>query len=99
MNVQTYQWIYLAVVLALANWPWLSQRCFLILECEKKAVWIRLLETLVLFVVAGLLGRLLEQRVMGNLSTQDWEFYWVSFFVFLVFTFPGFIYRLYRVSH
>ncbi len=93
MSVQSYQWAYLAIALLLANWPWLTQRCFLILECESKAAWMRLLEWLILYFVVGLLGYVLEQRVMGTVHVQDWEFYAVTLALFMVFAFPGFVYR------
>lgn len=93
MSLSVLQWSFLAIALLLANLPWLSQRCFLILQCEHKPVWVRLVEWLALYAIAGGLGLLLEQRVTGSLHTQDWEFYWVTLFLFMVFAFPGFIYR------
>ncbi|MEB4592442.1 DUF2818 family protein [Candidatus Thiothrix sp. Deng01] len=96
MSLPSLQWVFLAVALLMANLPWLSQRCFLVLQCERKPVWVRLLEWLALYVVAGGLGLLLEQRAMGSLHAQDWEFYWVTFFLFMVFAFPGFVYRYVR---
>jgi hypothetical protein len=96
MNVTVLQWGFLAVALLLANLPWLSQRCFLILQCERKSAWLRLLEWLVLYFVVGGLAWLLEQRAMGAVHSQDWEFYAVTLSLFLVFAFPGFIYRYVR---
>ncbi len=63
------------------------------LECEQKKVWMRLLEWLVLYLVVGGLGYLLEQRLMGTTHVQDWEFYAVTASLFMVFAFPGFVYR------
>ena len=51
MDLQMYQWGYLLVAIVLANLPWLSQRCFLIVECAHKSAWIRLLEWLLLYLV------------------------------------------------
>ena len=93
MSLQAYQWVYLGVALLLANLPWLSQRCFLIFQCEKKSFAVRLLEWAVMFGVVGLLGSLLEQRLLGTRHPQDWEFYVVTLALFLVFAFPGFVYR------
>ena len=53
----------------------------------------RLLEWLILFFLAGLLARGLEKKITGEIHAQDWEFYAVGFCLFLVFAFPGFIYR------
>lgn len=96
MSLQSYQWMYLALALGLANLPWLNERCFFILQCAKKSAWTRLLEWLILYFVAGGLGYLLEQRVMGNNHPQDWEFYAVTVALFMVFAFPGFVYRYIR---
>ncbi len=93
MSLQAYQLAYLGLALFLANLPWLSQRCFLILQCASKPVWMRLLEWLFLYFVVGLLGLGLEQRLMGAGHAQDWEFYAVTIALFMVFAFPGFVYR------
>ncbi|WP_020559358.1 DUF2818 family protein [Thiofilum flexile] len=96
MTTLSYQIVFLVVVGVLANLPWLNQRCFFILECTKKSAWVRLAEWLMLYLVAGGLGYALEQRVMGNVQAQDWEFYAVTIFLFAVFAVPGFIYRYIR---
>lgn len=96
MDLNTYQWAYLVIALVLANLPWLSERCFLVVECARKSAWTRLLEWLLLYLVVGLLGYLLESRIMGNTHAQDWEFYAVTASLFMVFAFPGFIYRYVR---
>jgi lysylphosphatidylglycerol synthetase-like protein (DUF2156 family) len=93
MSLSVLQWGFLGLALLLANMPWLSQRCFLILQCEHKSAWLRLLEWFVLYFVVGGLALLLEQRAMGTVHAQDWEFYAVTLALFLVFAFPGFIYR------
>lgn len=93
MSLLSVQWGFLVVALVLANLPWLSQRCFLILQCERKSPWLRLLEWFILYFVVGGIAILLESRTMGNVHAQDWEFYWVALFLFAVFAFPGFVYR------
>ncbi|MFZ1386902.1 MAG: DUF2818 family protein [Thiolinea sp.] len=95
-SLQSYQWIYLAGALLFANLPWLSQRCFFILQCAKKSAWVRLLEWVILYFVVGGIGYLLEQRLMGSNHPQDWEFYAVTAALFVVFAFPGFVYRYIR---
>ena len=96
MSLQAYQWVFLAVAMLLANLPWLSQRCFLVLECESKGPWLRLLEWFGLYFVVGAVGYVLEQRLLGTNHTQDWEFYAVAASLFMVFAFPGFVYRYVR---
>lgn len=93
MSLPALQWGLLALTFLLANLPWLSQRCFLVLQCERKPAWLRFVEWLVLYFVAGGLALLLEQRAMGVIHPQDWEFYAVTLALFLVFAFPGFVYR------
>ncbi len=93
MSLPVLQWGFLALALLLANLPWLSQRCFLVLQCESKSMWVRLLEWLVLYFVVGGIAWLLEQRAMGSVHVQDWEFYASTLALFMVFAFPGFIYR------
>lgn len=90
------QWVFLAAVFLLANLPWLSQRCFLVLQCGYKSPWLRLLEWFALYFVAGGLALLFEQRAMGSIHPQDWEFYAVTLSLFMVFAFPGFIFRFVR---
>jgi len=58
-----------------------------------KGAAIRLLEWLVLYFVVGALGIGLEQKIMGNVHAQGGEFYVVTLCLFLVFAFPGFIWR------
>jgi len=85
-------------VLALvsANLPFMNNRMYFIKAVEKgskKAVWIRLLELIVLYFVVGAIGLLIESKVNGQIHSQDWEFYAITFFMFVVFALPGFIYR------
>lgn len=96
MSLPVLQWGFLAIAFLLANLPWLSQRCFLVLQCDEKSPWLRLLEWFVLYFIVGAMAFLLEQRAMGVVHAQDWEFYAVTFSLFFVFAFPGFIYRYVR---
>ncbi len=88
--------ILIVIAIISANLPWFSERFFLLIEPPGgtgKRLWMCLLEWLVLLVVF-LLGALgLEQKLMGELYHQDWEFYAVIFCLFVVFALPGFIYR------
>ena len=36
----------------------------------------------------------IEKQIIGNKHNQDWEFYAITFCLFIVFSFPGFIYRV-----
>jgi len=53
-----------------------------------------LLEWFILYFVVGGLAVALERQAMGGtIHAQDWEFYAVTLALFMVFAFPGFIFR------
>lgn len=87
--------VFVLLALVAANLPWASERVFLLIEPRKgsKGPGLRLVEWLVLYLLVGGLGIGLEQKVMGNIHAQGWEFFVVTFCLFLVFALPGFIYR------
>lgn len=96
MNNDVVVWGLLAMALIAANAPFLSNRLFFIVQPESgknKPFWIRLAELIVLYIIVGLIGLALENKANGQLHPQDWEFYWVTFFLFMVLAMPGFIYR------
>lgn len=78
-----------------ANLPWMSERFLLVIGTgdRGKRVWMRLLEWQVMYLVIGALAMGIETKVTGGLHEQHWEFYAVTFCLFLVFALPGFIYR------
>ena len=89
-----FVWIYLLAAFVVANLPWLSERLFFVVPLTQgKSAWWRLLEWLVLYLIMGAIGFGLEWKVTGGTHAQDWEFYAVTFSLFLVFAFPGFIWR------
>jgi len=53
-----------------------------------------LAEVLFFYFAVGLLVTFLETQVIGDAHSQGWEFYVVTFFLFIVFSSPGFIYRI-----
>ena len=46
-----------------------------------------------LYFAVGGLAWLVERFSMGQVAAQNWEFYAVTACLFLVFAFPGFVYR------
>jgi hypothetical protein len=90
--VQSSVYTLLLVALLAANLPFMSQRIGGVLHVTHKAFGWRFLELLVLYLATGLLGRLLESRLMP-VQHQSWTFYVTTFFLFLVFAFPGFVLR------
>ena len=84
------------VALLAASLPFFTERVFgLVRLNSKKTVWLRLLELIALYFVVGTLGFLLESKA-GNRFDQRWEFFAITACLFLVFAFPGFIYRYLR---
>ena len=95
MSVSTSVWILIVVLFIAANLPWLSERFLIFIQPEgqQKKIWMRLLEWLLLYFICGLLAVGIEKKMTGEVHTQDWEFYVVGFFLFMIFAFPGFIWR------
>ena len=58
----------------------------------EKSFFVRLLELVVFYCLVGMLGFAFEVN-MGNLYSQTWEFYAITFSLFLVLGYPGFVYR------
>lgn len=95
MSAGTAVWIVLLFAMVAANLPWLSNRVLFVAEPRSgvKNPWWRLLEWLLLYFLVGGITLGLEQKIAGERHAQDWEFYAVTFCLFLVFALPGFIYR------
>ncbi|HTR05681.1 MAG TPA: DUF2818 family protein [Paraburkholderia sp.] len=87
-------WFIVLLALAGANVPFLNQRLFGVvpLRAPKKSAWIRIAEVIVLYFVVGAFGFLLEARA-GNRFDQGWQFYAITFSLFVVFAFPGFAWQ------
>ncbi len=81
------------VALGAANLPFVSQRLLAVFSLSNpKTPWLRLLELVIFYVIAGGIGLALEQRA-GQIAPQRWEFYAITATLFVTFAFPGFIYR------
>ncbi|MES2580627.1 MAG: DUF2818 family protein [Pseudomonadota bacterium] len=90
------QFIILLLAFVAANLPWFSNKLFYVLplrSSNKNLAWC-LLELIVLYLVVGAIGYYAEHATLGQVSVQGWEFYTVTFSLFLVFAFPGFIYKM-----
>ncbi|OZA29984.1 MAG: hypothetical protein B7X93_05135 [Hydrogenophilales bacterium 17-61-9] len=92
MNFSTSLLLILAFIAA--NLPFLVERIFFIVKPgsgSKNVAW-RLLELTVMYFVVGGIAMLLESK-LGDIHTQNWEFYAVNASLFVVFAYPGFVYR------
>jgi len=89
--------ILLLLFLLAANSPWFSERLFFVIPVKQKpksVAWC-LLELIVLYFVVGAIAFYSEHATMGQIATQKWEFYAITACMFLVFAFPGFVYRFF----
>ena len=82
----------LVVYFVMANLPWVSDKIFFIKTTVNKSNALRWFEWLVMYGLSMLFGVLVERKIMGTISAQDWEFYVVTVCLFVVFALPGFIY-------
>jgi hypothetical protein len=84
----------LLLAMLFANLPFLSERLFLVWlpPSGQKSAWLRIAELITLYFVTGAVAYLMESRV-GPVHAQRWEFYAVTACLFLVFAYPGFLYR------
>jgi len=78
-----------------ANLPWISERFFIVFMPAGgvKRVWMRLIEWLVFLLLCIVFSFGFEQKSLGSVHSQDWEFYAVFISLFVVFAFPAFVYR------
>jgi hypothetical protein len=89
------QIILVIAALLAANLPFLTQRTFVGipgLKCDKP-FWLRLLELVLLYLLLGALAAWFESTAYGEIYKQGWEFYAITVCLFLVFAYPGFVYR------
>ncbi|WFE68087.1 DUF2818 family protein [Thiomicrospira sp. R3] len=95
MSLEQAVWVLLFTAIVLANIPWIfGNRLFIFLSLPKQKTFIvGVIEWFVYFLIMGGLAFLLEHTAMGNIAPQEWEFYVVNLFLFMIFSFPGFIYR------
>lgn len=84
----------LVLAFVAANLPFLFERIFFVVPAKsgsKGFAW-RLFELVVLYFAVGLVAMLLERK-FGATHAQNWEFYAITASLFVVFAYPGFVYR------
>ena len=101
MSVTIAVVILLIIIFIAANLPWLSEQFLVVIRPKDKIkkAWMCWLEWLILYFLIGLLSIGLEKKITGEIYTKDWEFYAIGFCLFLVFAFPGFMYRYELKQH
>jgi predicted transporter len=91
----TIHLILFLIALLAANLPWFSEKLFYIIPPKNppKSLGWCLLELAVLYFVVGGIAFFAESSSMGQTALQNWEFYAITACLFLVFAFPGFVYK------
>ena len=99
MDSSTGGWFVILLALISANLPFVNQRLFVVIPLRqaRKPLWLRLLELIIWFAVAGAAGFAVEAS-LGNAFPQGWQFYAITACMMLVFAFPGFTWQ-YLVKH
>ena len=96
MNQTAAVWLLILLAFAAANLPFINERIFAVWQPKRiltqKFFWLRALELVILYLLVGTLGVAFE-RLIGNVFSQRWEFYAITFSLFVVMAFPGFVYR------
>jgi hypothetical protein len=97
VDVSLSNWFVILLALLAANLPFLNERLFALipLGTEAKSFWVRLVELVLLYALVGGIAYLLESRA-GNAFPQRWEFYAITGCLFVVFAYPGFVFRYLR---
>ena len=87
--------ILLLIAFLVANLPWFSNRLFYVipLKHQPKAFGWCVLELVALYFVMGAVAFYTERATMGQVASQNWEFYAVTGSLFIVLAFPGFVYK------
>lgn len=88
-------WLLLGLIFLAANLPWFSNKLFYIVPVKhtpKNLGWC-LFELIVLYFLVGAVALYTEFATFGQVAHQDWEFYAITACMFIVFAFPGFVYK------
>lgn len=91
--MNTLHWVLILFALVAANLPWFSERLFYVVPLRDKHFGWQLLELVILYFVVGGVAYFAERSSMGQVAPQTWEFYATTGALFIVFAFPGFVWR------
>lgn len=88
--------MYILLVLALiaANLPFMSKRFFFFIgsSTKHKHFLLELLECIVYYLLVAIIAYFMESQLGGAVHKQGVTFFVVTFSMFLVFAFPGFVF-------
>ena len=96
MTLHSSVWLLILAAFAAANFPFLNQKLFFLVQVGiVKSFKLRLLELAVYYAAVGGLAYFLESH-LGNRFPYSWELIAITACIFIVFAFPGFVYRYLR---
>ena len=100
MDVALSGWFVILLAVLAANLPFVNERVFIAIPLARvfKPFWIRLLELIVLYLLVLGVAYILESHI-DNVFSQRWEFYAITVCLFVVFAYPGFVFRYLRKRH
>jgi len=96
MNQTLAVWLLIALALVTANLPFLTERVLTVVPWKRgvavKPFWVRMAELLLYYALVMALGFAFE-AALGNSFAQGWEFYAITFSLYVVLGYPGFVVR------
>lgn len=98
MNQTLAAWLLIGIAFLTASLPFLSERVFGVVPFTRQGVprakpsWLWFGELTVGYLVSGAIGMAFEST-LGNRFSQTWEFYVITFALYLVLAYPAFVYR------
>lgn len=100
MQNSVVAWCLLLAAFIAANMPFFNQNLFALFPLNKspdykKPFWIRLIELVVLYFIIGIVAHQIE-AYLSDAYPQTWQFYAVTGCLFLVFAYPGYVFRYLR---
>ena len=95
MDSSVVVWLLVLLSLVFANLPWFSEKLLFLKALPKgKTFFSRLVEWFAYYLVIGFIALGFETKLNGVRHDQGWEFYVVTFCLFLVFSLPGVIFHI-----
>ena len=101
MNVSFSSWLVIILALLAANMPFFNERLLAFIPLKrtevayKKSILLRLMELIFLYASVAFFSYFLESN-SGNTFPQDWQFFAITSCLFIVFSYPGFVFRYLR---
>lgn len=101
MNVSFSSWLVIILAVLAANMPFFNERLLGFIPLKKaeidykKSILLRLIELFFLYAFVAIVSYFLESNI-GNVFSQDWQFFAITSCLFIVLSYPGFVFRYLR---